>query len=92
MKKVICWFRNDLRIHDNPALYNAAKEAKILPIYILDDKNTGDYQIGDASKVWLHHSLISLNQKLKGNLLLHKGDPLEIIVKLVRSDGIDIAN
>ena len=54
-----------------------------------DDKNTGDYQIGDASKVWLHHSLISLNQKLKGNLLLQKGDPLEIIVKLARSNGID---
>ena len=89
MKKVICWFRNDLRIHDNPALYNAAKEAKILPIYILDDKNTGDYQVGDASKVWLHYSLIALNQKLEGNLLLQKGDPLEIIVKLARSNGID---
>jgi deoxyribodipyrimidine photo-lyase len=33
MKKVIYWFRGDLRIHDNPALYNAAKESQILPIY-----------------------------------------------------------
>ena len=89
MKKVICWFRHDLRIHDNPALYNAAKEDKVLPVYILDNKNTGDYQIGDASKVWLHHSLIALNQKLEGNLFLQKGDPLEVIVKLVRSNEID---
>lgn len=89
MKKIIFWFRRDLRIHDNPALYNAAKEGKVLPIYILDDRNAGDYQIGDASKVWLHHSLIALNQKLEGNLLIQKGDPLEIITRLAKSNEID---
>ena len=70
MERSICWFRRDLRIHDNPALYNAVKEGLVLPIYILDDTNSGVYTIGAASKVWLHHSLIALNKKLKGNLLV----------------------
>jgi deoxyribodipyrimidine photo-lyase len=89
MKKVIYWFRGDLRIHDNPALYNAAKESQILPIYILDDTNSGEYQMGNASKVWLHHSLASLNKTLEENLIFKKGDPLKIIIKLARDNKID---
>jgi deoxyribodipyrimidine photo-lyase len=78
MKKFICWFRRDLRIHDNPALYNAAKEGLVLPIYILDDRNCDEYTSGSASKVWLHHSLIALNLKLQGNLIVNRGNPIEM--------------
>lgn len=46
MKKLIYWFRHDLRIHDNPALYNAAKEGLVLPIYIWDDRNPDEYAMG----------------------------------------------
>lgn len=89
MKKSICWFRRDLRIHDNPALYNSAKEGLVLPIYILDEANSGDYTIGAASKVWLHHSLMALNQKLKGNLVIKKGNPVEILIELANLHKID---
>jgi deoxyribodipyrimidine photo-lyase len=37
----IVWFRQDLRIHDNPALRAAAAQGAVLPIYILDDENAG---------------------------------------------------
>ena len=60
----IVWFRNDLRIADNPALYEAAKSTTVLPIYIFDDVNSGIHQPGAASKVWIHHSLMSLNRSL----------------------------
>ena len=89
MEKLICWFRRDLRTHDNPALYNAAKEGLILPVYILDDRNPDEYETGSASKVWLHHSLISLNQKLGGNLIVKRGNPVEILVKLASFHEID---
>lgn len=89
MKKLICWFRRDLRIHDNPALYNAAKEGLVLPIYILDDSNSAEYATGSASKVWLHHSLIALNLKLQGNLIVNRGNPIEILTKLVNFYKID---
>ena len=47
----IVWFRQDLRIEDNPALIEASKNgAKILPIYILDDENAGEWKMGSASR------------------------------------------
>ncbi|NNF96001.1 MAG: hypothetical protein HKM94_03625, partial [Halobacteria archaeon] len=32
---IIVWFRNDLRLHDNPALHAAVMQhARIIPVYI----------------------------------------------------------
>ena len=31
---IIVWFRSDLRIGDNPALFEAAKEGRIIPVFI----------------------------------------------------------
>ena len=42
----IHWFRQDLRLVDNPALTAAAKHGKVLPVYILDDQNAGDALYG----------------------------------------------
>ena len=60
--KVIHWFRQDLRLSDNPAFFEAAKNNSILPIYILDDKSPKELIMGEASRFWLHHSLNSLNE------------------------------
>ena len=32
--KAIHWFRQDLRIRDNPSLYAAAEKGILLPVYI----------------------------------------------------------
>lgn len=85
----IHWFRQDLRILDNPALVNASRHQYVMPIYILDDINAKHYSMGSASRVWLHHSLISLNQSLEGNLSLYRGDPLVIIEKLISKFSIN---
>lgn len=81
---VILWFRQDLRLQDNPAL-NAAHETghPILPIYILDDDNAAEWKISGAGRVWLHHSLQSLNKSLDGKLLILRGNPLELIPNLL---------
>jgi deoxyribodipyrimidine photo-lyase len=86
--KVIHWFRQDLRLSDNPALYEAAKNSSILPIYILDDINPKELIMGSASRFWLHHSLNSLNKSLDQNLSIYHGDPLEIILEII--DRMDI--
>ena len=78
----LMWFRQDLRLSDNPALIEAAKQGTVLPIYILDDENAGDYAMGAASRWWLHYSLQSLNESLGGTLSLYRGDPLEILEKI----------
>ena len=86
--KVIHWFRQDLRLSDNPALFEAAKNSSILPIYILDDINPKELIMGSASRFWLHHSLNSLNKSLDQNLSIYHGDPLEIILEII--DRMDI--
>ncbi|MDV7340261.1 deoxyribodipyrimidine photo-lyase [Terasakiella sp. A23] len=78
----IMWFRQDLRIQDNPALAHAAQSGPFLPIYILDDKNAADWQMGGAGRLWLQHALNDLNTSLKGNLQVFIGDAFEILKSL----------
>jgi deoxyribodipyrimidine photo-lyase len=88
LPKAIHWFRQDLRLSDNPALFEAASKNSILPIYILDDKNSKELSMGGASRFWLHHSLKSLNANLDNHLSIYHGDPLEIILDIL--DRLDI--
>ena len=75
----VMWFRQDLRLADNPALTNALKDGKTLPIFILDDFNSKEHVNGAASKWWLHHSLIKLNISLKNKLCFFRGNPIDIL-------------
>ena len=82
-------FKNNLRINDNDILFDACKDnKKILPVYILDEKNT-DKPLGSSSKYWLHKSLESLNNKLNNNLQVFKGDTIKIISSLLDLHSIN---
>ena len=78
-KIAIHWFRQDLRLSDNPALARASKHKRILPIYILDDENAGEHAMGGASRWWLHHSLNALGRSLDGKLSVYRGNPQYIL-------------
>lgn len=84
---IIVWFRQDLRLADNPALTAAARSGKVLPVYILDDENAGEWKMGGASRWWLHHSLKSLDESLGGKLVLLKGDAFKILGELAQKTG-----
>ena len=60
----ICWFRQDLRLADNPALCAAAARGEVLPVFILDDGAAREDRIGAANRWWLHHSLAALKASL----------------------------
>jgi deoxyribodipyrimidine photo-lyase len=81
----LVWFRNDLRLADNPALCAAVAGAKaLLPVFILDEG------IGGASRWWLHHSLTALAADLAAlgaKLVLRRGDPVEVIPALAAEVG-----
>lgn len=85
---VIHWFRQDLRLHDNPALSAAAEAGDVLPIYVLDDVNAAEQVMGEASRVWLHHSLTALDKSLKGKLQLFVGDANKILTQLCAEHDI----
>lgn len=80
----IHWFRQDLRLADNPALSAAAKAGRVLPVYILDDENAGEYAMGGASRWWLHQALEALNNALDGNLHVLSGDAQGLLSALVK--------
>ncbi|HAR91270.1 MAG TPA: deoxyribodipyrimidine photolyase, partial [Gammaproteobacteria bacterium] len=79
----LMWFRQDLRLNDNPALTQAAQAGPVLPIYILDDCNPAPWQMGAASRWWLHQSLEALGAELQNKLVVLKGDPQKLITELV---------
>lgn len=78
----IHWFRQDLRISDNPALTFAAKCAlydntPLLALYICDDDKR--QAKASASNVWKYHSLKALDKSLGGKLHFYKGDAHAVI-------------
>ena len=79
-KTAIHWFRQDLRLADNPALMQAVQHPRVLPIYILD---ADAYAMGGASRWWLHHSLHALNTSIGGALAVYRGNPQAILSELV---------
>ena len=83
----IHWFRQDLRLSDNPALCKAIEKGTVLPIYILDDDNAGLDAMGGASRWWLHEALDLLNKQLDGHLRLYRGDARKIVPELVKRYG-----
>jgi len=84
---IIVWFRQDLRISDNCTLHNACKTGKpLIMVYIHDSSLGGEWNMGSASRWWLHKSLEALSADLhlyKTPLILRQGNTLEELGKLI---------
>ncbi len=87
MSVSIVWFRNDLRLSDNPALVAAVESGRaVLPVFVLDEETDGIRPRGAASRWWLHHSLNALDEslrKLGSRLVLRRGPAEKEIADLV---------
>lgn len=86
----IVWFRQDLRLHDQPALVAAAERGPVLPVYMLDDATPGARAMGGAQRWWLHHSLAALGTSLAAMgapLILRRGRADEVLAALARETG-----
>jgi deoxyribodipyrimidine photo-lyase len=90
-KRILVWFRNDLRLHDNPALHNALKKSdKIVAVYCFDKrllaKNSFNWnRTGDFRLKFLLESIDSLQKNIAdkgGELILTIGHPEEEIARL----------
>ncbi len=52
-RPVVVWFRDDLRLSDNPALQAAAQSGcPILCIFVHDEKSEGLRPLGAAARWW----------------------------------------
>jgi len=88
---IIVWFRRDLRVADNPALYEAAATGKpVICLYI--NETDVERELGAASLWWLHHGLKSLEKDLSDiglKLFLRKGAASDILETVIRQTGAD---
>ena len=84
----VVWFRRDLRLSDNPALWHAAERGSVVPVYILDEtaSRAGGRPLGSASRWWLDRSLHRLKENLP-QLILKRGDPQSVLDDLVTRVG-----
>ena len=59
---IVVWFRQDLRVRDNPALHAAARTGRpVVPCFVWCPSEDGAWPMGGASRYWAHHALQSLN-------------------------------
>jgi deoxyribodipyrimidine photo-lyase len=84
----LVWFRQDLRLRDNPALAFAAELGPVIPVFIFDTDCPEHCVPGGASKWWLHQSLNALNDSLGNQLHCIKGDASKLLIELIQKHNI----
>ena len=91
-KRVIVWFRQDLRLHDNEAFHDAIRSGEeIIPVFIFDERvfmgktRFGFPKTGVHRTQFIIDAVTDLRQSLQGigsNLLVRVGKPEDILFEL----------
>ncbi|PSB46548.1 DASH family cryptochrome [Chamaesiphon polymorphus] len=96
-KRILIWYRNDLRLHDHQPLNQALNDgASVIPFYCFDDRQFGQTSFGFPKTggfraQFLLESLADLQnsyRSLGSELIIRRGLTEEIIPKLVEPLGI----
>lgn len=91
MTCALVWFRQDLRLADNPALFEACRSCQqVIPVFIDDPTPDTLSHLGAASRVWLDQSLASLANSLQAKasrLVLRQGQVLSVLQDLIKETG-----
>ena len=88
----IFWFRRDLRLDDNTALFHAlnAKE-EVLPIFIFDETILSQLPKDDARVTFIHNQLFKIQEQLKTigkSLAVFHGTPETVFKQLLSENKI----
>src|SRR5262245_43702397 len=82
----LLWFRRDLRLHDLPALLDAAEaDGEVLACYVLDPRLKASS--GPRRLQYLYDALRDVRDGLDGRLLVTRGRPEQRIPKLAKEIG-----
>jgi len=90
----IFWFRRDLRLHDNAALFHALKENKKVQCIFIFDKNILDdlKDSKDARVVFIHDTLSEIKQTLNSygaDLWVFHDTALDAWQKILSQNNVD---
>merc|ERR1719261_2056900 len=97
-KRIVLWFRNDLRLHDNELVAKAVAAAgrkEVLPVYVFDARQhaAGPTEYGGGRKTGLHRarflaeSVLDLRGRLRALgselLIFYKEEPAAVLPRVV---------
>ena len=89
----LLWFRQDLRLADNPALLAAVRHGgPVVPVFIWSPEEERPWQPGAASRWWLHQSLVQLEAALGmlgSRLMIRRGPTRDALRELIDQTGRD---
>lgn len=84
---VICWFRRDLRVRDNPALFNAAATGlPVIPLFVVDTDLIAGIQSDGAVFDFQAECLRDLSESIEdlgGKFVVRKGRLLEVFSRII---------
>ena len=93
MPNALVWFRNDLRLADQPALQAALRSGYTpIPVYVHAPEEEGDWSPGAASNAWRHRSLLALDASLRARnsgLNILRGPSLDALKRAVAESGAE---
>ena len=89
----IFWFRRDLRLEDNVALFKATQEkTPVIPLFIFDIDIIESLPRDDARITFIYNALKDIDKELKkinSSLLVKIGKPIEVWKTLISEFDID---
>ncbi len=87
------WFRRDLRLEDNTALFHAlASGYPVLPLFIFDEAIVDQLPADDPRIQFIYQNLERIHQQLRqkgSSLLLQKGQPADIFNDIIEHYTVD---
>ena len=93
-QRIVYWFRNDLRLHDNEGFSSAiSKSEEVIPVYVFDPRQFSTTKLGfrRASAMraqFLIESVTTLKQQLRAkgsDLIIKVGNPEKIIANIAET-------
>lgn len=97
MKRILYWFRNDLRLHDNEGFSRAVQQAdEVLPVFVFDPQlfdelpDLGFRKADVFRATFLIECVADLRRSLRNrgaHLIVRVGDPAKILAELAQQVG-----
>lgn len=93
MKTTIHWFRRDLRIKDNTALFHAlSQNNNVQCIFIFDENIINELPKNDHRISFIYDTLVNINYELNKygtSIEIFKGDPIDVFKKIILDNEIN---
>jgi deoxyribodipyrimidine photo-lyase len=90
---IIHWYRRDLRLHDNHALYMALQKGiPVLPVFIFDTSILNELPQDDKRVALIYNQISYLNQQLKkfgSGVLVRHGEPLSVFAQILDEFSVE---